>query len=965
MAGEAPDVALLHATLRFCSERLKSLDHALASPRALADALGLTLSTPAATGVDGPLQSARDAVAGLAGDVAAGLPCLNDAVTYLATAVRQIDLAARAADPGKGAADVLGLALTGSLSPTGPIGELLGTVTLSPGQLTCADGRLTFLLKTTNRKFSAFLNIAVVSLTTQLLYDEMQGTPSLRVDLKATGAQVKVPVSSLLTAIGVADTLAATDVSVSVNSAHGGLTFGGITAGNAASGRVALPASARGKPARPGLVTIRGMVLAFPESAPGSLDLLLLVEGGLGSAVRLLVDGAGVRIGFASGKSLTVGGRLPDGFGVVIKAGPVEGGGYLQIRPDQGATTGTRYGGVFRLRLGPVDVKAFGLLTDRADGHSFVVVMSVEFAPPIELGLLFTLNGIGGIVGADVSADTEALRAGLQSGATVRLLFPPDPVRAAPALLDALGASFPPRPGGFVAGPMVKLGWGRPVTLVTFELALVLSLPDPKVLLLGRLRMVLPTQRLGLIVLNAEIYGEFCADRALVIASLVDSYVGLSAVSGDIGVLLRFGGDPLLAISAGGFHPRFRPPDELAGLRRLTADLAPPVGFQFRLETYVALTPSTLQFGGRLEAVYGVPSAAVHGHLALDALVRFLPHFGFEADVTAGVSIRAFGLTIAAVELRLRLEGPSPWRAWGTGRVSLPWPLPDVSIDVGPITWGEDAAAPPESVVPRKAVSSALSEPAAWSAPPAPGLRPPVQVRDEPVPSAHADDTAVLVVNPWSLLQATQGVVPLDTDIQRVGGASVPDGEGHVTLGAPSFVTSGGAAAGAVAAYSKAPEKFAPGQYLDLPDEEVLRRPSFEDFPAGVRIDPGGVNAGATTPVQAELAYETSFPHHPGRPRGDARLFTLVHESGLVLSATAAGSSDLRADDRYAVAAAPLPMTGPEHVLVRGTADLATAAGLPDGPLTWTHAAQTVSRALADDPDRAGTLQVVALGAAR
>jgi hypothetical protein len=38
---------------------------------------------------------------------------------------------------------------------------------------------------------------------------------------------------------------------------------------------------------------------------------------------------------------------------------------------------------------------------------------------------------------------------------------------------------------------MLKLGWGRPISFVTAELALVLALPDVKVLLLGRLRLAI------------------------------------------------------------------------------------------------------------------------------------------------------------------------------------------------------------------------------------------------------------------------------------------------------------------------------------------------------------------------------------------------------------------------------------------------------------------------------------------
>ena len=122
------------------------------------------------------------------------------------------------------------------------------------------------------------------------------------------------------------------------------------------------------------------------------------------------------------------------------------------------------FGGALELKLGPVDVKAFGILSLGGDtGCSLIVVMSVEFEPPIELGLLVTLTGVGGIIGVQRALDTDALAAGLHSHAIDNLLFPADPVAAAPAIVATLASVFPPRRGAIVLGPMLKLGWGRPL----------------------------------------------------------------------------------------------------------------------------------------------------------------------------------------------------------------------------------------------------------------------------------------------------------------------------------------------------------------------------------------------------------------------------------------------------------------------------------------------------------------------
>ena len=69
----------------------------------------------------------------------------------------------------------------------------------------------------------------------------------------------------------------------------------------------------------------------------------------------------------------------------------------------------------------------------------------------VPLGYGIRLIGIGGIIGVDRRADTDALRERLTSGAVGNILFAEDPVRNAPILLGDLAALFPvearlPRP---------------------------------------------------------------------------------------------------------------------------------------------------------------------------------------------------------------------------------------------------------------------------------------------------------------------------------------------------------------------------------------------------------------------------------------------------------------------------------------------------------------------------------------
>src|SRR5262249_46083959 len=162
----------------------------------------------------------------------------------------------------------------------------------------------------------------------------------------------------------------------------------------------------------------------------------------------------------------------PAGLGLDIDAGPITGGGFVEFDPPSG-----RYAGVLALSLYSIEVKAIGLLDTKlpngAPGVSFLIIISVEFTP-IQLGFGFTLDGVGGLCGINRAFVTEALQAGLRQHSLDHILFPKDPVANAPAILSDLRAIFPPAEGRYVFGPMIKIGWGGGLNLLTAELGVLL-----------------------------------------------------------------------------------------------------------------------------------------------------------------------------------------------------------------------------------------------------------------------------------------------------------------------------------------------------------------------------------------------------------------------------------------------------------------------------------------------------------
>ena len=93
-----------------------------------------------------------------------------------------------------------------------------------------------------------------------------------------------------------------------------------------------------------------------------------------------------------------------------------------------------------------------GVPTDVDRDRSFVLVVGTSFRPGIPLGYGIRIIGIGGIIGIDRRADTDALRERLTSGAVGNILFAEDPVRNAPILLGDLAALFPVSPATTSSG---------------------------------------------------------------------------------------------------------------------------------------------------------------------------------------------------------------------------------------------------------------------------------------------------------------------------------------------------------------------------------------------------------------------------------------------------------------------------------------------------------------------------------
>jgi hypothetical protein len=534
---------------------------------------------------------------------------------------------------------------------------------------------------------------------------------------------------------------------------------------------------------------------------------------------------------------VALGFKPPNGVGLSIDAGVVKGGGYLYLDFDKG-----EYAGALELTFADfLSLKAIGLITTKLPGgqpgFSMLVIITAEFNPGFQLGYGFSLIGVGGLLGLNRAMMLEPLAAGVRTGAVNGILFPTNVIENAPRIISDLRTIFPPKEGTFLIGPMAKIGWGTP-TLVSVSLGVIIEIPG-NVVILGRLKLALPTEDAALIVLQVTFIGalEFDKRRIWFFASLFESRILFMPLDGDMGLLMDFSDNPDFVLSVGGFHPRFKPPPlPFPTPNRLTLSIIDESFARIRIDTYLAVTTNTVQLGAHAEAFFGFSALSVQGTFGFDALIRFSPLY-LIVEISCGFCVKVFGLGVWGIHLRGSLEGPTPWHISGSATISLLFFDIDVDIDE---TFGERRAEvlPPLPVLP--ALKAELEKLDSWRATVPASGRLLVSLRD-------LGDAALLVLHPIGTLQISQRYIPLGLPLDKVGNQK------------PSDIkkASVAVAAGGLAVRGPMRERFAPAQFRNMDDAAKLSAPAFEMLESGVELAPDG-NPWATGPASTRtVRYET------------------------------------------------------------------------------------------------------------
>jgi hypothetical protein len=675
--------------------------------------------------------------------------------------------------------------------------------------------------------------------------------------------------------------------------------------------------------------------VAVGATVRAALGPLAVSIAGVGVSAELAFPGSGGNLGPVGAE---IGFKPPTGLGLSIDGGGFRGGGFLGF--DQ---ANARYFGILQLQFqGSLALTAVGVLTTRlpgrTDGYSLLIAISTEF-PPVQLGLGFTLNGVGGLLALNRTMRVDALREGVRDGSLGSILFPRDPVANADRIVSDLERVFPVQEGRFAFAPMARLGWGTP-TLVTIDLGLLVEVPDPvRVALVGVLRAILPDEHTRLLVLQVNFLGvvDFQRRSLAFDASLFDSRLLTFSLSGDMAVRVVWGDQPNFLLSVGGFHPSYRPPPlDLPDLRRITVNLLPGDNPRLRLESYFAVTSNTVQFGSSIELYAGVAGFNVYGFLGFDVLFQFEP-FHFQADVRGELALRRGETVLFGVSLRLTLEGPNPWRAAGRATFRI-WIVSfDIDFDV---TFGApQVEPPPPSVDVLELLRRELAAPASWGSAGGTGRR--------LVRTRELEPGAEVVVDPSDVLRVSQRVVPLGIDIDRYGAARVE--------GSRRFEITRVRAGARELAVDETFDLYPPAQYVSLTQAEQLARPSFERMRSGVQVDAAEAIAAGTV-VTRDMGYEQVLIDRAGtRRRLGWQLDDPVRWRELLRGSSVA-RSELAA--RMHLRPQPAVSVVPEEYAVVSTADLGTLAGT-SRYASATEAAAAIASVAATDPGAALALQVV------
>jgi len=536
--------------------------------------------------------------------------------------------------------------------------------------------------------------------------------------------------------------------------------------------------------------------------------------------------------------------KPPSGLGVAVDSGVVTGGGFLTFDP-----TKSEYSGAASLSIEGIGVSAFGLVQTQPE-VSFLLLIATTFPTPIQLGMGFSLAGVGGLAGINRMMALDAVETAIWKGTAKDILFPSSPIANASAIVGELDALFPAAGGRYVFGPTAEIYWGTP-PLITAQIGVIIELPSPvRIALIGSAIAQFPPEK-PLIVLQVTFAGgiDFGACRYFFDASLTGSRIESYPLTGDLSLRSVWAEPKNFALSVGGFNSHFQPPAGFPSLKRIALDVSDGP-LHLHLSAYLAITSNTFQIGADVHVTASICDVDVDGYFGFEALFIKNP-FSFTIEINGSVSLSVEGETFASVHIGGTLSGPAPWHAVGSASVSLLFFSIGASFDR---SWGSKPPDTLPGVDPwTAALQPAIANPANWHGQVPTGVHPVVTF----APATGGE----ILLDPAGDLVLSQKSVPLNQPIERFAETKLPE---PVRFGVASPSVNGTSVA--ATDWTLVTNEFAPAQFSEMSDDQKLSSESFVALPSGIAIDVGA-NTGNSTP--AALTYDLIIldsSRNPGRP---------------------------------------------------------------------------------------------------
>ncbi|MBQ7073297.1 MAG: hypothetical protein IJM89_08055 [Bacteroidales bacterium] len=513
--------------------------------------------------------------------------------------------------------------------------------------------------------------------------------------------------------------------------------------------------------------------------------------------------------------------KFPDGLGIGINIPEVvRGAGFVKWDLDKG-----EFLGGFELTL----VEMFGIgalfilntkMPDGSKGYSFMGALSIFFKPGIQLGLGFSLTGIGASLGLNRRIDTDKIRDSVYDGSLESVMFVKDIQKNLSTIMANMTSFYPVAEDHFFFGAMVQISWAE---ILNFSCGVFIQVPDLVIAIVGGVHLNIADEVEGLISMNANFMCVFDVHKGISLdASLYDTKLVGIDFHGDIAMRIYWAGDTKgFLLSAGGFHPSYTPE---AGFN---VPKMKRIGFSFDIgpvaisnESYFAVTSNTVQFGSDSRLSLGWDEFGISGYMYYNVLFQFNP-FQFMFDAGIGAAVKMGSLTLLSIDLYLEVSGPAPWHIAGNAKFTIIFTF---HVEFSH-TWGKKQQISDKKYIDLIPIlQDAYDNQDNWNI-----IR--CDVVDGLV-ATYVPEEGSFVMSPSDTIGFKQEWVPFNQDLEKYGEAYPSDTD---RIDVEKVWIQGDQET----EYKLTQTSFAPTQFIVMDDAHKLSAPSYKYMDAGFELTAG------------------------------------------------------------------------------------------------------------------------------